>query len=191
MNSTKKLGALTDDDLRRNKPDYYNLDYKKAKFTRGDEMYPAVRGIFKGIGMKEFEWEGNTIQKFTLYLSNGQKLMQIDLGMWTWTTFQLMNLLKGCNGSLVQDEAIVTVAIAKGDNDKPSLFLQVNDKYIKYKFKYADLKFPDDKSKRDQHLKKIIKQWYDGLLKEYEYNPETSTATDDFDELDDDKDIPF
>lgn len=166
-----KLGGLTADEIKSRRPEYFSLDYQKAKFISNDTEYPAVCGYFKGIGSNTFDWEGQKITKFIVYLDNGENTMQIETGMNTWITYQLMNLLLSCNGSLSNGAPVVTISLAKTESKKTSLFMDVNGKYVKYKFKFADMKFPEEKSAREKHLAKVIEKWYKQLIETYQFNP--------------------
>ena len=188
MSNNQKFGGLTEDDIKQNRREFFSLDYQKAKFKNNDEEYPGVRGTFRGVGSNEFEWEGQKIRKFTVFLENNGTLMQVETGFNTWTTYQIMNLLLNCNGSL--KNSIVTLALVKTPEKKTTLFMQVNGNYMKYKFKFADMKFPEGKDAREKHVAKVIAKWYDELIKLYEYKTEPQAVEEFVDEVAAD-DIPF
>ena len=117
--------------------------------------------------------------------------MQVQIGFDTWACLQLMNMLKNCNGAL-NDNAIVTVALAKDKNNKTSIFLNVNKQYIKQFKKWKEMQFPDDPNKKIEYRDKIIDKWYNELAELYLYVPGKAVVTDTAGaSADDDDSIPF
>jgi len=152
------MGFITDEQLQHNKIQYAGIDQESGKFESNGSLFPAISGKLMGFGDHVFDFKNQPIKKFDIFIKDGEALIQINIGFYSWQTFKLMNSL--LNIPNIKSKGEIMIKASKKDANY-NIGLEFNGEWIKWKYSFDDLKFNGKEGDaKTAHRNKIIDKWF-------------------------------
>ncbi|ROL55825.1 hypothetical protein D9V84_10455 [Bacteroidetes/Chlorobi group bacterium Naka2016] len=198
-NKEEKMGAIPKEMIEKEKIQFVRIDKDNGGFTYNEENFPGFEGIFLGFNSHTYDFKGKTQHKIDIFLYD-EYVYMIEIGRYSWIAFKLLNqLLSIPTQEIATSNNHMRLLLTKrGDN--LNIFVRWNGEFLRWKYKFADLKFNDkNEAEKQQHLKKIIDKWFNVLFELKPFDPkkdiETIKETEEIEneaiKIVDDEDLPF
>jgi len=174
------MGLLTQEQMQNGLPKWVSIDKETGEFVHNNQQFAGLAGILLGFGSHTMTYKDREYKKFDIYIADNGDVYQLQLGMYSYRTLFLMNFLRSIDK--FDNKPILFNVRKEGENI--NLLVKYDNKWLKSKQPYKDLKITDEK-KRD----KVIETWYEKFVELMPYEPEPTEVEEELDV--ENKDIPF
>ncbi|QLH52779.1 MAG: hypothetical protein CH6_0095 [Candidatus Kapaibacterium sp.] len=189
------MGAISKDKLAKEQIQFVNIDKDDGGFIVDGQTYPGFEGTFLGINTHEYEFKGKPQKKIDIYIEDGY-VYCLEFGKYSWLAFKLLNqLLSVPPNELTAGNNHIRLIMKKKESNL-NIFVRWNGAYLRWKYKFSDLKFNGkDGEEKIAHLKKIVDKWFNVLYELKPFDPKKDLIkdeeADDTVSVVDDEDLPF
>jgi hypothetical protein len=152
---------------------YVSFDNENGKFEYQNEFFDYIEGEFLGVGSHEFTFKNRSQKKFDIFLFDEGKIFQVQFGFYTWLTYRLMNQLLNVS----KKNTRIRIILQKDPDGNQKVFVKENGTFLKWKHKELNKKLKDlPPAKKEENRNKIIETWFETMLLNFPFDPETISA---------------